>query len=74
MIERRDGLPRGIYNRLKEDDKPTGREILSEIQRCLNALISAGSFSANQMLFGCNPADMLEWDDRVADLLFTHET
>ena len=58
ILERRNGLARGIYNRLEEDDRFPGGQILAEAQWCLNTLISGGGFLANQMVFGPNPADL----------------
>ena len=54
----RNGLARGIYNRLEEDDRFSGTQILAEVQWRLNALISGGGFSAYHMVFGSNPADL----------------
>ena len=51
MLERRNGLARGIYNRIREGGRFSGRQILSEVQWRLNALISAGGFSAYRMVF-----------------------
>ena len=58
ILERRNGFARGTYNRLKEDDQDLGKQIPAEVQRRLNALISGGGFSTNQMVFGSSPADL----------------
>ena len=58
ISERRNGLARGIYNRLKEDSFYTGAQILSEMQWCLNTLVSASGYSAYQLVFGSNPMDL----------------
>ena len=42
LLERRNGLARGIYNRLKEDNRFPGKQILAEVQVCLNTFISGG--------------------------------
>ena len=68
ILERRNGLARGNFNRIREDDRFTGRQILSEVQWRLNALISAGGFSAYQMAFGSNPMD-----DQDGDLSFAQD-
>ena len=49
ILERRNGLVRGIFNRLREDDRFSGERILAEVQRRLNTRISGGEFSASQM-------------------------
>ena len=46
ILERRNGLARGIYNRLKEGRYYTGPQILSEAQWRLNTLVSASGYSA----------------------------
>ena len=56
--ERRNGLARRIYNRLVADGRSWGKQILSEVQWRLNALISAGGYSAHQMVFGSKPLDL----------------
>ena len=58
ISERRNGLARGIYNRLKEDRHYTGPQILTEVQWCLNTLVSASGYSAYQLVFGSNPMDL----------------
>ena len=73
ILERRNGLARGIYSRLV-DDRFASRQILSEVQWGLNTLISAGGFPANQMVFGSNPFDLFGWDGRDGDLIFTQDT
>ena len=55
------GPARGIYNRLIEDVWLPSRQILSEVQWCLNAMISARRFSAYQMALGPNPVDLFGW-------------
>ena len=42
ILERRIGIARGIYNRLVEDDRLSGKQILAEAQGCLNTLIANG--------------------------------
>ena len=74
ILERRNGLARGIYNRLKEDRHYTGPRILAEVQWCLNTLVSASGYSAYQLVFGSNPMDLYGWDDSDADLLFAQDT
>ena len=55
LLGRRNGLARGIYNRLIEDDRFSRSRILSEVQWRLNTMLSASGFSAYQMVFGFNP-------------------
>ena len=74
ILERRNGLARGIYNRLKEDRHYTGPQILTEVQWCLNTLVSASGYSAYQLVFGSNPMDLYGWGDSDDDLLFAQDT
>ena len=74
LLERRNGLARGIYNRLVEDDRFSSEEILGEVQWRLNAMLSTSGFSAYQMVFGSNPADLFGWDDSEEDLSFAQDT
>ena len=46
LLERRNGLARGIYNRLVEDDRFSSEKILGEVQWCLNTVLSTSGFSA----------------------------
>ena len=62
-----------MYNRFIEDDRFSGRQILSELQWRLDTMISAGGFSARQMLVGSNPADLFGWEDADEDTLFTQD-
>ena len=59
FLGRPDGLARGIYNRLNEDDRFSNKTIASEVQWCLNAMPAASGFSAYPMAFGPNPVDFL---------------
>ena len=74
ILERRNGLARGIYYRLVADDSFSGKQIFAEVARCLYALISGGRYSAYQLVFGSNPVDLLGWDDQYEDLLFAQDT
>ena len=74
ILERRNGLAQGIYNRSQKDDRFPGRQILAEVQWCLNTVISGGGFSAYQMVFGSNPADLYGWEDKDEDLMFAQDT
>ena len=74
ILERRNGLARGIYNRLKADRYYTGPQILAEAQWRLNTLVSASGYSAYQLVFGSNPMDLYGWDDSEDDLLFAQDT
>ena len=67
-------MARGIYNRLVEDDRFLSKTILSEVQWCLNAMLSSSGFSAYQMLFGSNPVDFFGWEDGDEDLLYARDT
>ena len=74
ILERRHGLARGIYNRIRTDDRFSGRQIVTEVQWCLNTLISASGYSAYQLVFGSNPTDRYGWGDTDEDLLFVQDT
>ena len=52
ILERRNGLARGIYNRMMADGRFSGKQVLTEVQWRLNALISASGYSAFQLAFG----------------------
>ena len=56
------------------DDRFSGRQVLTEVQWCLNSMISASGYSAFQLVFGSNPADFYGWGDRDDDLVFAQET
>ena len=73
LLERRNGLARGIDNRPIEDGRSASRQIFAITQRCLKAMISAGGFSAYQMVFGSNPVDPSRREDNDADLMFTRD-
>ena len=74
ILERRNGLARGIYNRLKEDDRSSGTQTVAEAQWRLDTLISGGGFSAYRMVSGSNPVDLFGWGDRDEDLTFAQDT
>ena len=73
LLGRRNGLARGIYNRLVEDDRFSSEEILGEVQWRLNTMLATSGFSAYQMVFGSNPADLFGWGDSEEDLLFAQD-
>ena len=50
-----------IYIRMQADGRYAGRRLISEVQFCLNSLLSPHGFSAYQLGFGSNPADNLGW-------------
>ena len=58
ILERRKGLARGIYNRLAPNDRFVGKQILAEAQWSWDTLISGGGYSAYQLVFGPNLADL----------------
>ena len=72
--ERRNGLALSFYNRLMEDDRFPREQILTEVQWCLNTLISGGGFSAYQLVFGSNPADLFGWVYEDEDLPLAQDT
>ena len=44
VLERRNGLTRGNYDRVAADDRSSGIRVLAEAQWRLNALISGGGY------------------------------
>ena len=73
ISERRDGLVRGIYNRMHAEGRYAGRRLISEVQFCLNTMPSTNGFSACHLVFGSNPADNFGWGDEDEDLLFAQD-
>ena len=73
LLERRYGLARGIYKRLAEDDRLSSEKISGEVQWCLNTMLSTSGFSAYQMVFGSNPADLFGSEDVDKDLPFAQD-
>ena len=61
--ERRNGLARGIYSRLREDGRFVEKEALNEIQYCMNTTLRHSGFFAYQLVFGANPMDLYPWED-----------
>ena len=59
---------------MKADGRYAGRQLISEIRFCLNAMLASNGFSAYQMVFGSNPADNFGWGDEDEDLLFAQDT
>ena len=74
ILERRNGLARRIYNCHAADDRFPVRQAPSEVQKSLITDISAGGYSANQLVFGSSPVDLFGWDERDGDLLFAQDT
>ena len=62
LLERRNGLARGIYSRLVEDYRFSRADISGEVQWCLNTMLSSSGFSVYQMVFGSNPVDIFGWE------------
>ena len=73
-LGRRNGLAWGTYNRLIGDARLVSRQILSGVQKCLDAVPSAGRFPAYQVAFGSNPVDLFRWEDDNEDLLLAQDT
>ena len=67
------GLARVTYDRLMASDRFLRKQILSEVQWCLNARISAGGNFAYQVVSGSNPVNLFERDDRAEASLFARE-
>ena len=56
------------------DGRYAGRQLLSEAQFCLNAMLATNGFSAYQMVFGSNSAGNFGWGDEDEDRLFAQDT
>ena len=59
---------------MKADGRYAGRQLLSEVQFCLNAMLATNGFSAYQLVIGSNPADNFGWGDEDEDLPFAQDT
>ena len=68
------GLGRGIYKPLPGDGPSSSKQIPSNAQWRLKTMISAGGFSAYQMVFGPNPLDLFCWENKYEDLMFAQDT
>ena len=69
VLERPNGLARGIYNRLVAHDCSSGEQIPADAQWRLNALIHAGGDSAYRLVFASNPAGLFGRGGKDGDLL-----
>ena len=63
-----------MYNRMQADGRYARRQLVSEVQFCLNAMLVTIGFSAYKVAFGSNPADTFGWGDEDEDLLFSQDT
>ena len=73
ILERRNGIARGIYNRLIAEDRYPGRRILAGVEWRLNIMVSAIGYSVSQLVFGSNVVDIYGWGDQDEDLLFAQD-
>lgn len=74
LLERRDGLARGIHDRLAADDSFASERIPTDAQYRLDTLPSASGYSASQMVFGSEPAALYGWRDADERLSVAHDT
>ena len=74
ISEQGNALARGIYNRINADGRYAGRQLITEVQCCMNKMLPTNGFSAYQMVFGSNPADTFGWGDEDEDPLFAQDT
>ena len=72
-MERRNGLVRGVYNRLAGDDRFSSRQISAEAPWRSKTMISASGFPAYHMVFGSNPTDLFGWEDTDEELTFAQD-
>ena len=61
FLWRRNGLARGIDNRLAADCRLASWSISNAVQLCLDATFGHGGFSAYRNVSGSNPADLYMW-------------
>ena len=74
ISQRRNGLARGIYNRMHADGRFAGRQLIPEVHFCLNTVLSTNGFSAYQLVFGSNPGDNFGWGAEDGDFFFAQNT
>ena len=74
ILERRNGLARGIYSRLKAGRFPSRQQILTQAPRNLDTMVSASGYSAYEPVIGVNPMDLYGWGDTDEDLLFDQDS
>ena len=63
ILVRRNGLARGVHNRLATDGRYCGKRVSSEAEWHLDASFSASGHSAYQVVFGSNLAHPYRWWD-----------
>ena len=63
-----------MNNRMVAGDRFSSEQILTEARNCMNTLLPASEYSAKQMVFGSNPADLYEWGGDDEGLLLAHGT
>ena len=73
ILERRNGIARGLNNRLIADYGDSGRRMLAEAQWRLNAMIPASELPAFQSVFQSNPVGLYEWGGQGEDPLFAQD-
>ena len=69
-LEKRKGLARGLYYRSSADDRFASKQISTEAQYCLNALLISRWRSAYRPVFGLSPADLYGCGVGDGDLSF----
>ena len=74
LMERRNGLARGICHRLIEDDRFMNKTILAEVRWRPNSMLSASGFSAHHMVFGSHPVDLFGLEHGREDMMFARDT
>ena len=55
-------------------DQFSRKQIPAGAHWCLNSLVSVAGFSAYQLVFGSNPADLLGWGEGDGDLICVRDT
>ena len=73
VLQRRNGLARGNYNRLKDDHRASGKQTLAEVQWCLHTHLGR-EFSAYRAVFGSDPVDHYGWGGKDEDLTLAQDT
>ena len=73
VLDRRNGLARGICNRLAAAGRFPGNLIPSEVQLRLSTLLSGSGYSGYPFVLGSNPVDPFGCGGNDEDLLFAQD-
>ena len=74
ILDRRNGIAPGICNRLVVNSRLLCKQLPSELEWSLRALISGGGYLTSQLVSVSNPVDLVGRDDKDGDLMFAQGT